>query len=231
MAALPYAAVYEAHRACSRRLRGAYELGCALADALDRKTPRPARGRARIQEDEDVARFREVLEGMLDRGRTFRTGGSRLRVALDDLVNACVDFWKEAVLESRSADHQSVLSLYFGWRFGARATLSPGPGLSVGDAAQLRAFADRLEDALDCAEGAGVAGTGTWCRGGLEASERVAATVRTYRMAIRVFRVAYRELCARAIQRAWRRARDTPGYAVWRRRMLAEFEELSGLVQ
>lgn len=205
------AAAYEAHRACSARLRAAFELGCALAEALDRKAVRVRWGRPEFEPL--TGRARQAVEDLLDRQeRSFYTGGAKLRVALDNLVTRHV-----------GPHHGNVLALYFGWRYDLPITLSEGPVLSMGDCLRVRRFVDDLRAALDEVQVL----VKTHAQ---ESVTKVVEAVDEYCLRIQRFdRQLLPDMAACAIQTAWRRARDTPGYAVWRRRMLAEFEELSAL--
>lgn len=194
---------YEAHRACSARLRAALELGCALAEALDRKAVRVRRGKPEFEPFTGL--LRRAVEDLLDRGKTFYTGGSRLRAALDALA-------------TRRVSCDNPQALYFGWRYGLVVCLSEGAEVTARDGRRVRRFVDALKAALDAADSLE------------ERSEHVHKAVREYRQTVGWFEQwMWPELCARAIQAAWRRARDTPGYAVWRRRMLAEFAELTSM--
>lgn len=228
-------AAYEAHRAAAVALKAAYELGCALADAMDRKALKVRYGRP-VFEDETGA-FRALLEAMLDRGKMFRTGGWRLRQLLDAAVIRHVDRATEATL-SESPDHQSIMSLYFGWKFVKTTRLSPCPWMTLGDAHALRRFADALDAAMDlvrrvrktswpCESCDGTRDRwGSWSTCDCRDVDNI---LRCYSGTVKVFRGVYEQMCAQRIQRAWRRARDTPGFAVWRQRMLREFNELMTL--
>lgn len=205
------AAAYEAHRACSARLRAAFEVGCGLAEALDRKAVRVRWGKPEFEPL--TGRARQAVEDLLDRQeRSFYTGGAKLRVALDNMATRHV-----------GPHHGNVLALYFGWRYSLPVTLSEGPALTMRDCMWVRRFVDDLRAALDDVDAlVETHGCGS--------VTKVLDVLDEYRARMQRFdREVYPDMAARAIQAAWRRARDTPGYAVWRRRMLAEFEELTAL--
>lgn len=213
------AEVHAFHTACAAALKDAFELGCALATAMDSKALRIWYGRPVFEPETD--RFRTLLECMLDRGRTFWTGGGRLRALLDDAANA-----------------YGPCDAYFGWKYTLRARASPGAGMTMADAIQVRAFVDALDAALDLvmrvektlpidvATYYGYSVDRPYCID----SGRLARVVQGYRKHILEFRAVFREWSAVTIQRAWRRARDTPGYVIWRRRMLAEFNEMQDML-
>lgn len=207
------------HISCAAALKDVFELGCALAAAMDEtKATRVRYGRLEFQPDTGC--FRDLLERMMDRGKTFWTGGGTLRVMLDDVANAYVP-----------------TTAYFGWKYSKKRVvrLSPGPTMTMGDIVRVREFADRLDAALDMVV-PGVYPTlpvavltknlGSYLGSYRIDSRRVEEVVRAYKHHIWMFRLQYEEAAVVEIQRAWRRARDTPGYAVWRRRMLAEFHEM-----
>lgn len=215
------AEVQALHAACAAALKNAFELGCALATAMDAKALRTWYGRPRFEPETD--RFRSLLESLLDRGRTFWTGGGRLRAMLDDAANA-----------------YGPCDVYFGWKYALTARMRPCTRMTMADAAQVREFVDRLEAALDLVTR--VDNTlpvniaifddmaCTPARRYDIDSTCLAGVLRAYRRHILEFRRVYREWCAVTIQRAWRRARDTPGFAVWRKRMLAEFHEMQDML-
>lgn len=151
------AGAYEAHQACSARLRAALELGCALAEALDRKAVRVRWGKPEFEPF--TGRLRQAVEELLDRGKTFYTGGSRLRAALDGLA-------------TRHVSCDNPQALYFGWRYGLVASLSEGPGVTARDGRRVRRFVDALKAALDAADSLG------------KQSEHVQKAVREYRRTV-----------------------------------------------
>lgn len=215
------ATLLELHCECAAALKHAYELGCALASAMDAKAQRFRYGRPVF--DADTGAFRDLLDDMLNRRKMFYTGGSRLRMLLDDAVT---------VQAAHSA--QNTMSLYFGWKYSLKARMNPCTWMTMSDAIQLRVFADRLDAALVVVEKLADRLPGPAPRAfGIEYDSprgRVTTVTRRYRGHIRLFRRAYEDMCARAVQSAWRRARDTPGYAVWRRRMLAEFHDMQTML-
>lgn len=214
-----HAHVLELHQKCSAALKDAFELGCALAEAMDLKAVRIWYGRPVFEPETHT--FRTLLECMLDRRKMFWTGGARLRTVLDEAI-------------SFHADVDPTLNttcMYFGWKYTLKVRMNSCTWMTMADAIQVRAFADRLDAALGVAfqiehpDSDNVLYIPMWSF--KSPSEKV---VLEYRDIIRQFREAYRDFCAVAIQRAWRRARDTPGFAVWRRRMLAEFHDMQTML-
>ena len=203
--------VYEAHVAFAAVLKDALEHGCALADAFDRKATRIRYGH-RLFED-DTAGFRDVLERALVRRQGCRTGAAKLRCALDTVVTAHVDHTFEAMLAARN-----VMSLYFGWRFERSVRLAPCPWMRMGDVGEVARFVRHCRAALAAADDVWV----PW-----QQRRVVGEAVEEHRSHLQVLEDMAQQFAATYIQRAWRRARDAPGYSVWRRRMLREFNDLS----
>jgi hypothetical protein len=209
---------YAAHKAYAATLKAAMEHGVALADAMDRKCVRIRYGKCVFEEE--TGAFRELLERVLVRRERCRTGAARLRSVLDALVNARVDRTFEAMLHDEG-ERSNVMTLYFGWKFGGGAVrLAPCPWMRMGDVAALWGFAAHLASALDASD-AVCTHLDSWQHFNVDDA------IAEHRRHVEALREAVRHYAARYIQQAWLRARDAPGYALWRRRMLREFGELS----
>lgn len=190
-----------------------------MADAMRHKALRSHSKRPVFEPDTE--RFWQLLTLMLDRGRVFWTGGSKLRVVLDGIAHS----WTHGCFCYDVVNTHNSMSLYFGWKYTLQKRMDPCKHMTLLDAAQIREFVDKLDAALDCAvDLAAQLHTD-------HLSDAVHDAVRGYRRHINEFRALYLDWCVRTIQAAWRRARDEPGYALWRKRMLAEFQELSDMMQ
>lgn len=214
---------YEAHATCARRLRRALEFGRDLLTSFEVKRPRsapvrylrPWRGPRRFRPG--VAWWYKAVERCMARQPPFVTGGEWLRQVLDAMLCSQIDREEEARLDPPVP----IVFVYMGWSSApAPKPLSPSTEMTMSDLVLVFRFLDLLRHALDTVDALVAAG----------ASPRAAAEVR-HMMALHSrhfddLEDARRHFAATCVQTAWRRARDTPGFAVWKRRMLREFHEM-----
>lgn len=209
---------YEAHRQFAGELCAAVEHGQALLRAFDRKAIRTPGVRFRPE----VRSWRDGVRRALGTTKQMRVGAGRLRCLLDALVSAAVP----VRLEPRilGPDDPSPTHLYFGFQHsGGAVRLAPCSWMTMQDVAAVRQFAAHLAATLDAAGGVRAAAEGHPCEAELD------ALVAEHREHLGALDGMAREFAATCLQRAWRRCHDTPGFAVWKKRMLREFEELEEL--
>lgn len=207
--------VYDTHVGCARRLRAALQMGRDLLDAFETKRPRsppirylrPWRGPRKFTPA--TKWWYATISSTMARRKPFVVGGEWLRRDLDAMLCAQIDQDTEARLDI------SVVTVWIGWSSSSpcpQKLLSPTPEMTMRDISLVFGFVDMLRDALEAI---------------LDMSPDVAEVVCVHMQHFEALEEARLHAAAAAIQSAWRRARDTPGYTIWRRRMLREFSDLT----
>lgn len=212
---------YEAHRHCAAHLKKALAEGTALLEAFDAKAVNRKRVRPSKRFTPEVATWRGTVCRALDMSKRLGVCAGPLRCLLDMLASAAVP----PVLEEKylRPGEEPPMLLYFGHNERPDVRLTARGELTMRDVAAVRCFAHTMQTAMAAADDvADLAECEVTARDVREA-------VAYHRRHLAELEGMARDAAATRIQTAWRTCRDVPGYDVWRRRMLREFSELSGL--